>query len=140
MLTVKQSAAKLAKLVVLVVALMAALVYFLVIKEEIGRNITQQLVTARRDIAAIDAAVVRFKRRNGRLPTSLLELSDASLVGNEEVLFVPESPWGGDYYYRRERLDGFQSYDVWTIPDAHAQSKIGLNRLSIHTNWNDLLP
>lgn len=102
---------------------------------EVGRPFKSRLVDARMDLQQLDITVKRFNERQHRLPVSLDELTDASLVGEEELIRLPTDPWGGQYVYEVINVAGQPIHQLWAVPDADTRDKIGVARLTLQSDW-----
>lgn len=107
---------------------------------EVGRAYKSRLVDTRNDLQQLDIVVKRFNERQHRLPVRLDELADASLVGDDEVIRLPTDPWGGQYFYEVSISAGQPTYQIWAVPDAETQAKLGVARLTLQSDWRSWVP
>ena len=131
---------KAAVLVLLAGLALYAGVVLLVLWGERDRPFKDRMVGVKMDLQTLDGTVRRFNERQHRLPVSLDELSDASLLGEDEAIRLPKDPWGGSYFYEVSDAAGKQSYEIWSVPDAETQAKLGVARLTPQSDWRRWLP
>jgi hypothetical protein len=121
-----------------VLALVSLIVYMLF--QEGDQTYWLRLYRAHSDIDALQTATESFRKKMGRNPVSLDELTHPDGAAGERFLGrLASNPWGGPYQSEVEHGAGGDKIKIWTVPDRKTQDKTGLPELSNEPNWRAIL-